>query len=334
MAFRSEKEALQAKYLLGQLSEQERAGIEESYFADDNSFQELEIVEDELIDAYVHDELDPTERRQFEKLLESSSRLSERAQFARILASRVGARNSAQVVAPHVQPERSVNARDRHAWWQKIFAVPQAGRKFAFAGSAVMVLIAAALLFAWMQLRESSRRLERERVALQKQKEALDVQSSEHVSRINQLASDLERERNLRAEDQKLIESLRNDTVKESPPPSRVIASLFLTPGLTRDESGTGRTLTVRSGQSDVRLLLALPEDRYTSYRATVKGQDGEILHRDGLRARRTRNGNQIVFQFPAARVSSGDYIVIVSAKTSSGFEPVTDYAFRLVQAR
>ena len=328
MAFRSEKQALQAKYLLGQLSEQERVGIEESYFADDNSFQELEIVEDELIDAYVNDELDSVERSQFEKLLASSSRLSGRAQFARILARRVGA---AQTVAP----ERTVNAEDRQTWWQKIFGVPQAGRKFAFAGAAVFILMAAALLFTWMQLRESSRRLEFERVALQQQKQALEAQSNGQASQINQLAADLEKERNLRAEDQKLIETLRNDAVKESPTTARVIAALFLTPGLTRDASGAGRTLTLRSKQSDVRLSLALPDGAYSSYRAALKDQDGkEIVHRDGLRSRRTRYGNLIVFQFSAASVSSGDYVVSVSGQTSSGSEPITDYAFRLIQAR
>ncbi|MEK6278946.1 MAG: hypothetical protein AABN95_01185 [Acidobacteriota bacterium] len=331
MAFRTEKEAWQVRYLLGDLSEQENVGIEDSYFADDNSFQDLEIVEDELVDAYVRDELTGAQRQQFEKLLQSSARLAGRVHFARILVNRVASMSLATgtaAVVSAVVAERPVTV----TWWQKIFA-PQAGRKFAFAGSTVVVLMVAALLFAWMRLRESSQRLERERAVLQQQSETLNAQSNEQTSRINQLAADLERERKLRAEDQKLIESLRNDSANQTASPSRVIAFLSLTPQLTRDSSGTGRTVTLRPGQSDVRLLLSLPKDEYKSYGATIRNQDAKVItHRDGLR--RTRSGKQIAFQFSTAGISSGDYVVSVSGKTPSGSEPITDYAFRLVQAR
>ena len=328
MAFHTEREALRVKYLLGDLSDQEKVGIEESYFADDDMFQELEIIEDELVDAYVRGELNPDERRQFETLLQSSSRLSGRVHFARMLVNRVSEGSAAQIAEP------AVVAEPRAPWWQKIFA-SQAGRTFAFAGSAAIVLLAVALLFTWMRLRESSRQLERERAALQQQTEALSAQANEQASRLNQLAADLERERNLRAEDQRLIESLRKESGTESGSPASAIASLFLLPGLTREGTGTARTVTLRPGQSGVRLLLSVPGDEYQSYRATIKNQDGvEILHRDGLRSRRARSGSQIVFQFSGAGVSSGDYVVSLSGQTASGLEPITDYAFRLVQAR
>ena len=337
LAFRTEKEVLQAKYLLGDLSEQEKVAIEESYFADDNSFGELEIIEDELVDAYVHDELPATERQQFEKLLQSSARLSGRVQFARILANRVRAGSAAQVTdaGDDVVVQRSVRPKDKQTWWRKIFVVPQPEGTLAFAGTAVIVLLAIGLLFTWLQLRQTSRLLELERATVQQQTEALNAQSSEQASRINQLAADLERERNLRAEDQKLIESLRNDSGKETVSPSSVIASLFLTPGLTRDGAGTARTVTLRPGQSGVRLLLSVPGDGYKSYRAALKNQDGvEILQSKELKSRRTRSGNQIAFQFSAAGVSTGDYVVSVSGQTSSDWESITDYAFRLVHAR
>lgn len=96
----------------------------------------------------------------------------------------------------------------------------------------------AALLFAWMQLRESSQRLERERAVLQQQREAFTAQSSEQSAKLNQLAADLERERNLRAEDQKLIETLKNDSANETASPSRAIAFISLSSGVTRDASG------------------------------------------------------------------------------------------------
>ena len=336
MAFRTEKEAIRVRYLLGDLSEQERVDIEESYFADDNSFQELEVIEDELVDAYVHGELAGADQQQFEKLLQSSARLAGRVQFARILANRVGSMSptpETDAVVPAVATERPARSKDTQTWWQKIFGVPQAGRKFAFAGSAVTVLMAAALLFAWMQLRGSSQRLERERAALQQQREGLNAQSSEQNSKINQLAADLERERNLRAEDQKLIESLRNDSANETASPSRSIAFLFLPSATTRGASGTGGTVTLRPGQSIVRLSLLLPADEYKSYEATITNQDKQpILSRKGLRSRRIGSDSQITFQFSAASFSSGDYFVSVS--DASGLETIVGYSFGLVRAR
>lgn len=335
LAFRTEKEAIRVRYLLGDLSEQERVDIEESYFADDNSFQELEVIEDELVDAYVHGELAGADQQQFEKLLQSSARLAGRVQFARILANRVGSMSPTPETdsVPAVVAERPARSKDTQTWWQKIFGAPQAGRKFAFAGSAVVVLMASALLFAWIQLRGSSQRLERERAALQQQREALNAQSSEQNSKINQLAADLEREQNLRAEDQKLIESLRNDSANETASPSRSIALLFLSSATTRGASGTGGTVTLRPGQSIVRLSILLPADEYKSYEATITNQDKQpILSRKGLRSRRIRSTSQITFQFSATGFSSGDYFVSVS--DASGLETIVGYGFRLVRAR
>jgi len=71
------------RYLLGSLSEDERNRLEENFFADDAKFEELEVLEDELIDDYVAGELSPDERRQFESKLKQSPRLVERVHFAR-----------------------------------------------------------------------------------------------------------------------------------------------------------------------------------------------------------------------------------------------------------
>ena len=50
------------QYLLGELPEKERLQLEEAYFADGDIYQQLLIVEDGLIHAYVQDELSESER--------------------------------------------------------------------------------------------------------------------------------------------------------------------------------------------------------------------------------------------------------------------------------
>ena len=54
------------RYLLGDLSEDEKTRMEEAFFADNARFEELELAEEELIDAYVRDNLSLKERRQFQ----------------------------------------------------------------------------------------------------------------------------------------------------------------------------------------------------------------------------------------------------------------------------
>ena len=335
MAFRTEKEALHSRYLLGDLSDQEKVSIEESYFADDDHFQELEIVEDELVDAYVRDELNGAERKQFEKLLQSSTRLAERVQFARILEKRVGSIKPAPVAAPVIAERPAVVS-----WWQKIFSAPQIGRGFAYAGSAVIALMGVALIFTWLQMRESSRQLERERAGLQQQRDALNAQTNDQTSKINQLAADLEKERNLRADDQKLIESLKNGSTIESNNFScKRYCLAFAVTGINPRFISCDSNCDAATG-TDTRSAFTVlptnePNDLGGTYLATIRNQDGNaILSGKGLRARQIRSGSQIAYQFSAADIDSGDYIVTVVPENSTSVDPIANYAFRLVHPR
>jgi anti-sigma factor RsiW len=73
------------RYLLGSLSEEEAAELESLYFASDEVFEDLLAEEDDLVDAYVADELPPDERSRFDRLLPVSSRLRNRVETARAL---------------------------------------------------------------------------------------------------------------------------------------------------------------------------------------------------------------------------------------------------------
>lgn len=73
------------RYLLGSLSEEEAAELENLYFSSDEVFEDVLAEEDDLVDAYVADELPPDERSRFEKLLPGSSRLRNRVETARAL---------------------------------------------------------------------------------------------------------------------------------------------------------------------------------------------------------------------------------------------------------
>jgi len=73
------------RYLLGGLSAGERARLEERYFKNDDLFEEMEIVEDELIDAYLRGHLSTSESRLFEENYLSSERRSHKVGLTREL---------------------------------------------------------------------------------------------------------------------------------------------------------------------------------------------------------------------------------------------------------
>src|SRR2546422_10893330 len=55
------------KYLLGQLAGEDLAEIERRVLTDEEFYEEVQIMEDELVDEYVNSELSADERRLFEK---------------------------------------------------------------------------------------------------------------------------------------------------------------------------------------------------------------------------------------------------------------------------
>src|SRR5215469_4346956 len=89
MADRSEDKTLLERYILGQVSPEERAVLEERYQADGDLFEELIAKENDLIDSYVRGELSGSARLQFESRFPAIPELRERVELARSLASHI-----------------------------------------------------------------------------------------------------------------------------------------------------------------------------------------------------------------------------------------------------
>lgn len=74
-------------FLLGRLPEEQHERLEARLLDDAEAFEELRIVEDELVDAFLRGELSPPERESFEGHYLRSSRQREKVEFARALAA-------------------------------------------------------------------------------------------------------------------------------------------------------------------------------------------------------------------------------------------------------
>lgn len=93
------KQDVLERYVLGEVSDDERAEVERRYFADDEVFDQLVDVQNDLFDSYVQGTLPPAERKRFEERFLTSSSGMERVEFARALRRKTAARSGRRPVS-------------------------------------------------------------------------------------------------------------------------------------------------------------------------------------------------------------------------------------------
>ena len=302
--------------------------VEDAFIADDSNFEQLEIAEEGLIDAYVKNELSPLERRQFESRLLTSQRIVDRVNFARALAHKAGAEPSQE--SDHLAP---VLATPKVKWWEGFFG-RQAAFPTALAASVALILIGVGfILFSWFQLRSESDRIASERMSLQKQREETDKLLLEQHTRNEQMAAGLQRERESLVEERRQLDA--GQEIRNQPDPGGLsgttIVSLMLSPGLVRD-SNAQQQLAIGAGVSSVQLKLVLGSNEYRTYLVTVAdAKNRPAFTRSGLTARKAATGHLIGLLVPAKKLEPGIYVVTVRGRLPNGdYEDVEEYIFRI----
>jgi len=104
-------------YLLGNLEAERRAAIEESILCDPGIYEELLVVEEELIDQYITKNLSPSERQQFETHFLVTAERRKKLGFGRLLRRYL---NSQPVIVP--PDDIPVSQNETHAPATKFFA--------------------------------------------------------------------------------------------------------------------------------------------------------------------------------------------------------------------
>ena len=108
----TQEEELLNRYLLGELTEEEQARVEERLFRDDIFFEQLQALKEELVDDYVQGELSAHEREQFEKRFLASPQWREQVQFSKALA----------VALTGSETPSTVEAAARSASWPQVWS--------------------------------------------------------------------------------------------------------------------------------------------------------------------------------------------------------------------
>jgi hypothetical protein len=321
------------RYLLGDLSEQEREQVEQRLMSDDDLYQQLLVAEDELIDEYVSDELPEQERAKFGRHFLSVPELRQDVKFAAALRKHALETAQQDVVAPKPAAPARVSP---FGWLGTLFMRP------AFGASLAAAFLAAVVLAAWLaaqnsQLRRQVGQLQARQSPTPEPAPELQEQLASERLRNEQLSAELRRQQELLADESRKLQEAREAQGQQQAASGRTqtprqgvatFIALALTPGVVRD-SGEMKKVSLSPETREVRVRLDLAAGGYSGYRAALRKADG----REVWTARRLRavGAKYVQVNIPARLLKPDDYQILLSGVTSSGeVEELNSYYFRV----
>lgn len=339
------KTELFRRYLLDDLSDDERREMEEDLFTSDPAFDEMEAIEDELFYEYKAGELTPAEKAIFEQKFLRTAEDRGRAAFAGAFL---------ETAAGMYPLGRETVAEERVSVWQSVAAF------FNLRGAAMQFGMAAGLLlllFGVIGLLVQNARVRNE-IATARQRSDADLQEREtqlaekqHEQQLVQQQLDQEREKNDASDARiKELESQRSTLENEinaqrSKPLDRVpgpgrqstIATLVISPGVfTRSDGVPMNRVELSPSMRSLSVTLRLKDlDDYPRFIAKVTDVDtgNEILARTGLTPKGKTAHKMLNLSVPTNSLRRADYEITLSGVTKTGeVEEITRYYFSVVK--
>jgi anti-sigma factor RsiW len=331
------------RYLLGELLPEEQKHIEERYFSDPDLLDQVLGVEDDLIDAYVRRELTAHERQRFETYFLAAPERRERMEIAQALIARI----DQQAASPDQAVKRAaVSVREKLGWSVAFFGWLRSNRP-AIQYALILLLFVGFIGGLWLVL-ESYRRAKQINQAhlenLQPNHPA-QQQSGQQVTESGEPSADLQEKSKptlpFGESKSATAEPARHPLTQPHP----LLASIILTPGLTRDVANMP-TLVVPRGVQRIRLQLNIEsEGSHSSYHASLQrvgaGEiwsqsiKGDQLMKGGKPSTGKTTPSPIVLRLRPKLFKPGEYLLTLTGTTPTGeTEVVGDYPFTIVKQR
>jgi hypothetical protein len=320
----ADKEKLLIQYLLGNLSEERQLQIEEEFLRDDQRYEQLLALENELFYDYAQNKLSPGEREQFEKQFLSSDRHRKNAILASAFARKLSEAASGETAEDGIADREPRRFRRR---LKSYFVAQSAAMRFSLAALAIASIAMIWLAVGIVRLQNEFHRFRAQRAV---QEDRLQQQSQQERARADELNLKLERGLNENA-------MLRRELSGMRPQPRRraqlnqSLVSLVLAPSVTRGRATGMKKLYLPPGVGLVKLRLELKgEVKYKSYRVMLLTAEGaEIWSKDMLQAQRTGSSRSIVLSPPVGILAEGDYELILKGQAPDGtMEETGDYYY------
>jgi hypothetical protein len=318
-----EDERLIRQYLLGALSEEGQAKVQDRLLCDRQFFDKLVVEENELMDDYLRGALTGESEEKFKSYFLASPERRQKLRFAKALKKRISEEAQSK-------PCIEESPRRKNLFGLKGFSLPS------FAAGAVAALIF--VVGAWVAIDNARlrRQIDNARAA---QAEWLErAQQSERLlsdekERNQELTQEMERERSRISELEREAGRLKQAREAGRAGIRESVVSLALMPGLSR-EGDQSNQLEITLGTSRVRLELYPEKIGHKNYRAELQTREGRWLwSRNGLKLRKTVLGDQVILNFPAAILTKGDYVLMLrGVEGAENQERAGTYFFRVVK--
>jgi len=312
----SDTKKIMIRYLLGTLSKKEEEDLEELYFTEDNYFEQLRIVEIELIDNYLHQNLSTEDRKYFEQRFLTSPERYKKVEIARVLLK----------AANEAQTNSSISDNVAKSWRdivQIIFQPQNRKLNFVLAASGIMALVGGSwLVNEHLRLRSQFKQTQDELISLR----ALEQQMAIQKERSDKLDKELTQERDQRHLLEEKVASLLSSSAK--------ILTFVLNPGLVRG-GNTKTKLTIPPNTELIQLQLNLEQSfEFKNYRVEIETAEGKkIPNLESVRIKNTNSGGKaILVELSANLLVNNDYLVTLYGLSSNGNgEKIGGYYFRVL---
>ena len=324
------------QYLLGQLRLEEVEQLEERLFTDPDFYEQLTLVEDELIDAYARGSLPQQERGKFEELFLSNPERRRKLRFARNFKKYI----ESETATSHASDTRTRRAHTRWASLIDIFNP----RNFAVSLSLAALMVVILLGVSWTVFK--FRRDENKPLQAQTQLSPQPNQSVQPTpvdpSPNSSVPSDSSTGANTITNSQPFVperttnSNLTNERAKprksnfNSLRSTSVYAINLLAPSIR--ETNTAESFKIPSSAKRVLLSVSLEADAHQSYRVVIQNVDsGKKITRGGLKALSGGTEKRVVLDVAAASLKRGDYILQLSGVVANQeVEDIRSYYFRI----
>jgi hypothetical protein len=304
---------LLVQYLVGDCPEEERERVEERFFMDEETFERLCELEEDLAWRYARGELNATEREQVERAYAAPPRRD------RLILTIALGRVLAEAATPTVRaPARVIET----PGWKRWLSLEPAGARFVLAAACAALVIGLVLQRQQAgELRATLARSSDDSASLRRQVEGASRRASESERRIAALTEQVARAQTAAGE-------------STAAAPKLTFATFVLTPGRTRSAREPAKIAPPPNADT-LRLQLNLDFDpAYSSFKAELRTSVGDLLwSQDRLQARKTADGASVSLTIPAALIGDGEYELLLQGRLGgSTLEDAASYFFSVAR--
>ncbi|HQU85336.1 MAG TPA: hypothetical protein PKY59_19505 [Pyrinomonadaceae bacterium] len=302
-------EAVYRRFLLGEMTENEREKFEAEFLADENIFDEISVAEDELVEAYVRGTLDFETKRKIETNYLKSPKNIEKLEFTRSMLANLKTSNE------------TFEKKENSSFLKSLVAF-LTDPKLAFGAAFAILLI---IFASWFLLKKPSKNeIVKNATPTPTVKTETNFNSQTNQNSSIEIPVNNVNKENINSNTETKPTPKPTETPKEKIVPNPILA-LFA--GTVRGEGKTNSVMIPKDAKG-LNLQMKLESQDYKNYRAEIVDQNGNSIFKSGKIAARNARLNTFI---SSEKLKKGDYLVkVYGLNAENEEESAADFQFRV----